>query len=465
MRNHKRQIYFELFKAFDIFILAISFLLAIQFNFKNPLSVIEIRINYHNFFLGSFILLIGYLSLKSLGAYDSKRFRPFLTEIKSCVYTTLINCLFISFEGILFKSNIITTKTLITYAVICTTLLILNRTILYLFLKTARKFGRNLRNVFIAGTNSRAIKISKDLPKFGYVVKGFIDKNWRGQRQDIPLIQDFVKTFREQSVDEVIICLPIKTEYNFIKSIIEATEEQGIITRLSTDLFDLKLAKAKIEYFDDVPLLTLFTGNMYRKMVIIKEIFDTIIASFLFLLLLPVFILTAIAIKTTSKGPVFFLQERLGINKRLFKAIKFRTMYPDAETKLKDIEHLNERKGEAAFKIKNDPRVTPIGSILRFFSIDELPQLLNVIKGDMSLVGPRPLPVRDYRGFDKDWQRRRFSVKPGITCIWQISGRDKISFEDWMHMDNQYIDTWTLWLDLEILIKTIPAVLLGKGAS
>jgi len=466
MRHTKRQFFFDLFKGFDLVILALSLFIAIQINFKDPLSEIEMRLNLHNSIFISLLLLIGYLALKNSGAYDSKRFRPFSKEVVSSFITPLINSVYIIIIGHISQSSLANVSTALTYAGICFILLLTNRIVLYIVLKVARVFGRNLRYVFIAGTNARAIKLSKELPKLGYIVKGFIDKTWRHHPHgNIPLILDFYKAFREQPIDEVIICLPIKTEYKFIHSIIEATEEQGILTRLSTDLFDLKIAKAKIEYFDDVPLLTLFTGNMYRRMVGIKIFFDTIISCSLFILFLPILILTGIAIKLTSKGPVFFFQERLGMNKRLFKVIKFRTMVADAEDKLKDIEHLNERKGEAAFKIKKDPRVTPIGSILRMFSIDELPQLINVIFGDMSLVGPRPLPVRDYRGFDKDWQRRRFSVKPGITCIWQISGRDDVSFEEWMKMDNQYIDTWSLWLDLKILLKTLPAVIFGKGSS
>jgi lipopolysaccharide/colanic/teichoic acid biosynthesis glycosyltransferase len=161
---------------------------------------------------------------------------------------------------------------------------------------------------------------------------------------------------------------------------------------------------------------------------------------------------------------VFFLQERLGLNKRRFEIYKFRTMAADAESRMKEIEHLNEVSGPV-FKIKNDPRMTTIGKFLRSTSIDELPQLFNVLKGDMSLVGPRPMAVRDYEGFNEDWQRRRFSVRPGITCLWQVLGRNSIPFEQWMELDLKYIDGWSLWLDFQILLKTIPAVLKGSGAS
>jgi lipopolysaccharide/colanic/teichoic acid biosynthesis glycosyltransferase len=161
---------------------------------------------------------------------------------------------------------------------------------------------------------------------------------------------------------------------------------------------------------------------------------------------------------------MLFVQKRLGLNKRPFHIYKFRTMVATAEQQVHELEHLNEVSGPV-FKIKDDPRITPIGKLLRKTSIDELPQLFNVLEGEMSLVGPRPLPIRDYEGFSEDWQRRRFSVRPGITCLWQIKGRSSIPFEKWMQLDLQYIDRWSLWLDFEILARTIPAVLKGSGAA
>jgi lipopolysaccharide/colanic/teichoic acid biosynthesis glycosyltransferase len=170
------------------------------------------------------------------------------------------------------------------------------------------------------------------------------------------------------------------------------------------------------------------------------------------------------AILLTSRGPVFFKQQRVGLHRRLFGMVKFRTMVVDAEAKQHDLEHLNQVSG-AAFKIDNDPRVTSVGRLLRKLSLDELPQLWNVLVGDMSLVGPRPLPLRDVERFESDWQHRRCSVKPGLTCLWQINGRHEIDFEHWMELDLQYIDNWSLSLDLDILVKTIPAVIRGTGAS
>jgi lipopolysaccharide/colanic/teichoic acid biosynthesis glycosyltransferase len=175
-------------------------------------------------------------------------------------------------------------------------------------------------------------------------------------------------------------------------------------------------------------------------------------------------VILAVFIKIDSPGPTFFIQERVGLNKRTFRLYKFRTMLRNAEKMQAKLENANEVSGPV-FKIKDDPRITRIGKYLRKTSIDELPQLINVLKGDMSLVGPRPLPVRDYNGFDQDWQRRRFSIRPGITCLWQINGRSNVSFEKWMKLDMEYIDKWSLVLDFKILFKTIPAVLRGLGAA
>ena len=209
-------------------------------------------------------------------------------------------------------------------------------------------------------------------------------------------------------------------------------------------------------------VVTIDTGSMSGPTVLVKRAFDVSISLTLLLILAPLFAAIALAIRLTSPGPILFVQERVGLNKRLFRLCKFRTMIPDAEEKLAELESLNEVNGPA-FKIKQDPRITPIGAFLRKHSLDELTQLINVLRGDMSLVGPRPLPVRDYRGFTEDWHRRRLSVRPGITCLWQVGGRNSIPFERWMELDMQYIDQWSLLLDFKILLKTIPTVLKGSG--
>jgi exopolysaccharide biosynthesis polyprenyl glycosylphosphotransferase len=195
-----------------------------------------------------------------------------------------------------------------------------------------------------------------------------------------------------------------------------------------------------------------------------KRSLDFALALTLLVVCSPLFAVVALLVKLTSRGPVFFVQERVGLNKRKFPLLKFRTMVADAEKRIAELEHLNEASGPV-FKIKNDPRITKLGRFLRRTSIDEIPQLINVLHGAMSLVGPRPLPVRDVNGFNKEWQRRRFSVIPGMTCLWQINGRNHVDFEKWMQLDLYYIDHWSLWLDLKILLKTVPAVIKGSGAS
>jgi exopolysaccharide biosynthesis polyprenyl glycosylphosphotransferase len=231
-----------------------------------------------------------------------------------------------------------------------------------------------------------------------------------------------------------------------------------------SNIFNLRLAQSTAGEFEGEAVTTLCSGSPEDWQRLLKRTFDIVASLVATLMLAPLFLLAGFLIKLTSQGPVFFIQERVGLNKRRFRLYKFRTMVADAEERQREIEHLNEASGPV-FKIKNDPRLTPVGRFLRKTSIDELPQIFNVLKGDMSLVGPRPLPVRDYQKFDQDWQRRRFSVRPGITCLWQINGRSSTPFEKWMELDMEYIDHWSLWMDFKILAETIPVVLKGTGAA
>jgi exopolysaccharide biosynthesis polyprenyl glycosylphosphotransferase len=248
-----------------------------------------------------------------------------------------------------------------------------------------------------------------------------------------------------------------------METIAKAAEEQGVIVRIYSDLFNLKLARAAHGEIGEAPILSLHTTHMSEWQKFAKNSIDFLGALMLLIILSPLMLLIALLIKLTSRGPVLFIQERVGLNKRRFKMYKFRTMGVDAEEVQKKLETLNEANGPV-FKMKNDPRVTTVGKWLRKTSLDELPQLFNVLLGDLSLVGPRPLPERDFQKFDQLWFNRRFSVKPGITCIWQISGRSETSFDKWILQDLEYIDKCSLILDLKILFKTIPAVVRGTGA-
>ena len=320
--------------------------------------------------------------------------------------------------------------------------------------------------MLILGTNPRAIKFAEQIearPHFGYKIIGFMDDEWAGvneiQKKGYQLkggINDFPDFIRSNVVDEVAIGLPVKSQYGQISTIVSCCEKHGIIIRfLSENMFNQKLARSKAGIFAGDNFITFYTGKLASWPILVKRIMDFSFSLIMIVCALPVFLIISLGIKLTSPGPIFFIQERLGLNKRRFRLYKFRTMIPNAEKLITELEHLNEVDGPA-FKLKNDPRITPFGRFLRKTSLDELPQFINVLKGDMSLVGPRPLPVRDYNGFNHDWQRRRFSVRPGITCLWQINGRSTTTFEKWMKQDMEYIDNWSLWLDLKDYVQDYP---------
>jgi exopolysaccharide biosynthesis polyprenyl glycosylphosphotransferase len=249
-----------------------------------------------------------------------------------------------------------------------------------------------------------------------------------------------------------------------VERIVSLCEQHGVVVRVPGDLFAVRLARVESEQFEDLSVLTLFTGCGSAPASLVKRAADVALSAAALALAAPLMALIALAIKMDSRGPVLFRQTRMGCNGRRFRMLKFRTMTADAEARQPELEHLNEVCG-AAFKLRNDPRVTRLGRWLRRSSLDELPQLINVLAGEMSLVGPRPLPLRDVDRLNQDWQRRRFSVRPGLTCLWQAGGRHRLEFEEWMRLDLDYIDNWSLLLDLKILFRTLPALWTGAGAS
>ena len=336
------------------------------------------------------------------------------------------------------------------------------------------KPAKSCRHVIIVGTNRRAVELARRLDKNaggGMKLIGFVDHHWAGEDEFLQSgykvvshfagFQDFLK---DHVVDEVVICTPLKSLYDTSARIFAQCEQQGITVRFRSDPVTPQIGRSWIEEFEGQPVLTVNSTPPQHVSLYAKRVVDVVASAALLLLLSPLLLVIALAIKLTSDGPVFFVQERVGLNKRRFRLYKFRSMVIDAERRLESLESKNEVSGPV-FKIKRDPRVTPLGRFLRKSSLDELPQLLNVLRGEMSLVGPRPLAVRDYSRITEDWQRRRLSVPPGITCLWQVQGRSSIPFERWMELDLEYIDKWSFMLDLKICVRTIPAVILGRGAS
>lgn len=426
--------------------------------------------------LGVMGLVAGWVIIfNSIIHYDANRFTTLTSSIWAMVKATTCSAFLLFVIGESLSISKLPGKVILYFW--ATTLLtgIISRIVLRWVLSAVRKSGLNCRQVVFVGTDSHAIGLARDIeshPELGCRVVGFISDDEKAVGQpatpgaswpvvgSINQIKEFLET---KSVDEAIICLSIKEHFNHIYHVFELCRELGVVVRLIPRESDLKvLSRLQIESFGDFRVVTFFREKLLLQL-LVKRIMDVLISAMALLVLSPLMITIALIIKFTNPGPVFFIQERIGMNRRKFKLLKFRSMVVDAEARKKELAALNEMDGPA-FKIKNDPRVTPIGRFIRKTSIDELPQLINVLKGEMSLVGPRPpLPteVDQY-----EWlHRRRLSIKPGITCIWQVNGRNSVPFVKWMEMDKEYVENWSIWLDVKILCRTLPVVLLRRGAS
>jgi exopolysaccharide biosynthesis polyprenyl glycosylphosphotransferase len=336
----------------------------------------------------------------------------------------------------------------------------------------SRRAGRDsadLRNVLIVGTGPQAAEVRAKLDlhdELGMRVLGHLPgpnpaPMTIDPAQLLGTLADLKRIIEDRVVDDVVFAIPVVESLSCEREI-GWCEEVGVTVHLRADLVRTLFARMYPTDLDGTPMLTVSATPRQPVALLLKRVSDLVGAVVALVVLSPVFALAAILVKATSRGPVLFTQERVGLNGRTFTLYKFRSMYRDAEERRAALASLNERSGPV-FKIKDDPRITPVGKWMRRFSIDELPQFWNVLAGDMSLVGPRP-PIPDEVKKYERWQRRRLSMKPGITCLWQVSGRNGINFDDWMRLDLAYIDTWSLRLDVQILLRTVPVVLTARGA-
>ena len=433
------------------------------------------------------ILLVGSFSylvvLQALGAYGSMRLVGTISLVRISLLSSLF--VFVCLATVLFVLKVDLSRSFIAlFCILVSLTLWLERYLMLRILQFWRKRGRNYRNVFICGLGSQALRMAELIeqrPELGIKIRGFVDlRGKEGNRTDedsfrtaleiigikaARIIDGHVeceRALRESAVDEVIFTDVVEV-MPAVEEIVLACTEQGIRTTIVADLFSIGLVNSGISYFGDLPLIHFQTPPGDKWELTLKRWIDIIVSALVLIFLSPLFLLIALCVLISSGRPIFFVQRRVGLNGRLFYLYKFRSMFVDAHKQIEELREKNEMEGPV-FKITDDPRITSIGKFLRRFSLDEMPQFLNVLIGDMSLVGPRP-PVPGEVNFYERKNRRRLSMRPGLTCTWQVSGRNNIKdFESWVKLDLEYIDNWSLARDFGLLLKTIPAVIFGAGA-
>ncbi|MBN8549548.1 MAG: sugar transferase [Deltaproteobacteria bacterium] len=432
------------------------------------------------------VAIIAYLvSLNVMGAYSSMRLSSHWRLLRVSLTSSAL--VFFTLAATLFLLKIDLSRSFIgLFCLLVGIFLTAERYLVLRILRFWRSRGRNFRNILICGIGEQALRVAKEVasrPELGIRVRAFADlgptradservvQRFKQDLREAGLRQvgyfihgtaALQKALNEYAVDEVIFTDVVEVMPQ-VEEMVLVCSEQGVRTTIAADLFSIGMVKSGISYFGGMPLIHFQTPPGDRWELAVKRGIDVVIAALLLLVLAIPMAVIAFLIKRTSPGPVFYSQTRVGLNGRLFNLHKFRSMVDDADKQLEALRELNEMVGPA-FKLKNDPRVTPIGRWLRRLSIDELPQLWNVLVGEMSLVGPRP-PVPGEVSLYERKDRRRLSMRPGLTCTWQVSGRNNIKdFDSWVKLDLEYIDNWSLSRDFMLLFRTIPAVLFGVGA-
>lgn len=451
----------------DICVLVLAYFFAIfAHNLLNPPAVPLLK------FWAALAFAIPYwcLALYANSMYQSMRTRTYLEILWSVIKAGAVTFLLLGTVLFLFKLQFMSRLFFMLFMGFGFVFIWLEKTVIFMSSHYVRRQGLNTRRLLIVGTGKRADAFVKRVdkhPEWGFEVLGAIDDEPGrgvtrvGRLEVLGALEDIPRIFHRDAVDEVVFVVP-RSRLNSLQGAIEDCETEGVVVTVAVDLFDTKLARSSVAELDGMPLLHFKTTHAKEWELLVKRLFDFAASGIGILVLSPLFLVMAILIKVTSKGPVFFKQNRLGLAGRRFTLYKFRTMRQGAHDVLSEVPDL-ESMTTPEFREKKTSWITPVGRFMRKFSIDELPQLINVFVGHMSIVGPRPT-VPDEVDKYKDWQRRRFSMKPGITCLWQVNGRNNIAFEDWMKLDLEYLDNWSLWMDAKILMKTVPVVLFGIGA-
>ncbi len=418
-------------------------------------------------------LLTWMVPLLATGRYRSHRTADLKTEgaailrVAAAATLLLVFAVFVlRLDQVLLQDRVSRTWMLL-FSGLSFVLLLAEKIALRLLARDLRKHGLNQRAVLIAGAPEAVRQLAQSIEDhtgWGLRIVGLIHTDGSGSAPGgQPVwggVDDILRVVSEHVVDDVFFAVT-PNELPALQTIFEALQEQGIQTRIALDLLPPAHSKVQLDSLAGRPVVTLSPAPSSLPLLLFKRLYDVCIGVVLLTISLPVILVLAILIRITSSGSVLYRQTRCGLNGRRFTMYKLRTMVTDADARRAELKHLNTMSGPA-FKMDHDPRITPLGHYLRRFSLDELPQFWNVVRGDMSLVGPRPLEEKE--PYTRR-QRRRLSMKPGITCLWQVSGRSDLDFDRWMELDLEYIDTWSPTLDFKIMLKTVPAVLSRRGAS
>jgi len=469
MIKEKAAVFSKIMMIFDLAMISLAFVAGyrLSYNIRDGLFPFSDYV-----LLLPLVIVIWGVLISYLGLYKSFRTRS-IVDVGLIIFQAAFFgvAIFGSF-AYLFKLEYVSRMFMISVFILGGVFLFIEKILVILFFRFVRKKGLNTRSILVVGTGKRAwafINLLEKHNEWGLKILGIIDEDETKLNEKIlnakviGTFNDFADIIHKNVVDQVVFIVP-RSSLDKIQPLVNLCEIEGITASVAVNMFDLKFSRARQTDLHGFPLISFesIPDKIWHLMV--KRIFDLVVSFLGLVILSPIFIFISIIIKATSVGPVFFRQERSGLNGRKFTLFKFRTMVKDAEEKLEELRKHNEMQGPV-FKMKDDPRITPIGKFLRITSFDEFPQLWNVLKGDMSIVGPRPPIPAEVVKYD-NWQRRRLSMRPGITCIWQVKGRNKITdFNEWMKLDLEYIDNWSLALDAKILLKTIPVVLFGIGAK